>query len=447
MTRNSNGFTMLELLISTAILAFIIAGMTIALSQQQRQFNVTKETVDIDQTGRTLLDFISSEVRNAGSRQGKNFSLEFVNGGSILDETTRCDDNVNASETGDINSPPDCITLVTWDISRGMENDPANPSDETLNKMPSIAVIPQVNSVSGGVLRIDLPDEWFDTSGDFLDGTVAGSALIGARSRINLCNPNPDVSCLATPAQCTECAIVFNGFIDTTTKELVVSDVTEIFAENMPVTFNTMNDLINGVVEDGITYGFIQSIASQASEISIVKTKSFRIDPNERGLQMSEDGGSFETIVGGQEDTPEGLESPGVVDLQFVFNLQDADGEISKVGKCIGSTCNNTTDRVFDDFEEDFNIDVTDPLNPVTCCVGRENDIRSVEIYLVLKSKTKPRKLSGGLFSQTIPEIADVAERTVTTPSTTFKEPEEGFMYRVFTTTVYLRNMSREDFG
>ena len=195
MTNNQNGFTMIELLISTAILAMIIAGLTIALSQQQRQFNVTKESVDIDQTGRTLLDFIASEVRNAGSRQGKNFALEFINGGSILDEATRCDDNVNSSETGDVNSPPDCITLVTWDISRGMVNDPSNPGDETLNKMPSTTVIPQVNSVTGGVMRIDLPDDWFDeVTGEFLDGTVAGSALIGARSRINLCNPDPNVS-------------------------------------------------------------------------------------------------------------------------------------------------------------------------------------------------------------------------------------------------------------
>ena len=75
MIKNKNGFTMIELLVSTAILSLIIAGLTIALSQQQRQFNVTKETVDIDQTGRTLLDFIASEVRNAGSRQGKNFAL------------------------------------------------------------------------------------------------------------------------------------------------------------------------------------------------------------------------------------------------------------------------------------------------------------------------------------------------------------------------------------
>ena len=447
MIRNDRGFTIIELLIATAILAFMIAGMTIALSQQQRQFNLTKETVDIDQTGRTIMDFIVTEVRNAGARQGKNFSVDFVNGGSILDENTRCDDNIASSETGDVDSPPDCITLVTWDISRGMENDPANPTDDTVNKMPSTTVIPQINS-SAGSLRIDLPDDWFDTdTGDFLDGTVAGSALIGARSRINLCSPDPSISCLSTPARCSECAMVFKGQVDTGTRELVVSAAGQIFAENMPVTFNSISELISGKTLNGITYGFIQSISSQASELSIVKTRTFRLDPTKRALEMSEDGEPFEPIVGGEENTPEGLESPGVVDLQFVFSLQDADGEVSKVGRCIGTTCNNTGQRVFDDFEESFIIDATDPTNPITCCVGRENDIRSVEIYLVLKSKTKPRKLSGGLFSQTIPAIADVAEKTVDAPSTTFKEPEDGFMYRVFTNTVYLRNLTREDFG
>ena len=441
MTKNSNGFTIIELLIATAILAFIIAGMTVALSQQQRQFNVTRESVDINQTGRTLLDFISTEVRNAGARQGKNFSIQFINGGSIADESTRCDNNFDQSQSGGTEAPPDCITIATWDITRGMENDPSDPANETLNKMPSITTIPQVNSAAGA-LRIDLPDDWFDTSGDFIDGTIAGSALIGARSRINLCNPDPNVSCLATPERCTECAIIFNGQVDTSTKELVISDVGQIFAENMPVTFTSVNDLISGVVEDGITYGFIQSISSQASELSIVKTKAFRIDPVKRSLQLSEDGGNFETIFGGEENTPEGLEAPGVVDLQFVFNVQDSDGELTKIGKCIGSTCNDIPERVFDDFTGNTTVS-----GPITCCMGRENDIRSVEIYLVLKSKTKPRSLSGGMFSQDIPAIANVGERTVTAPSSAFKEPEEGFMYRVFNTTVYLRNLTREDFG
>ena len=60
----NKGYTLIELLISAAILSFLIAGMVIMLLQQQRQFNFTKEISDIDTTGRTLLGFISSEIDN-----------------------------------------------------------------------------------------------------------------------------------------------------------------------------------------------------------------------------------------------------------------------------------------------------------------------------------------------------------------------------------------------
>ena len=73
---------MIELMISVSILAIIIAGMTVALQQQQRQFKMTKETADMDQTGRAALDFLATEIRNAGSHQGKTFAVQFFNGES-----------------------------------------------------------------------------------------------------------------------------------------------------------------------------------------------------------------------------------------------------------------------------------------------------------------------------------------------------------------------------
>ena len=94
--------------------------MTIALQQQQRQAKFSSETIDIDQTARTFLDFISTEVRNAGARQGKNFSIQLVNGGSIADEANRCTVDAEASVTGTVDSPPDCITLTTWDALQGV---------------------------------------------------------------------------------------------------------------------------------------------------------------------------------------------------------------------------------------------------------------------------------------------------------------------------------------
>jgi hypothetical protein len=128
------------------------------------------------------------------------------------------------------------------------------------------------------------------------------------------------------------------------------------------------------------------------------------------------------------------LESPGIADLQFVFNLQNPDGTISKIGLCDGSTCNDAGKNIFSDFNQ----------NQVD---GREHDIRSIEIFLVIKSKIKPYKLSGGSYDEVIPEIADVLERDSGLNQSVFKEPEEGFIYRMHSTSVYPRNMSREDFG
>ena len=129
---NDKGYTIIELLISTAILSFLIMGMVIMLLQQQRQFNFTKEISDIDTTGRTLLNFIASEIRNSGARQGKAFSLKFINGGSdpgnlcIKTSTQVLIPNNNA---GTVDSPPDCIALYTWDLTAGMTtiNDAGDP--------------------------------------------------------------------------------------------------------------------------------------------------------------------------------------------------------------------------------------------------------------------------------------------------------------------------------
>jgi len=124
-----------------------------------------------------------------------------------------------------------------------------------------------------------------------------------------------------------------------------------------------------------------------------------------------------------------GLNAPGIVDLQLVFNLQDPDGGITKVGLPLAAA-----DNKYPDFSS-------------TVLNGREQDIRSVEIYIVVKSKLKPYKLQGGQYTQTIPALGDALERTVSAPSGATNEPEEGYTYRILSTLVYMRNHSREEFG
>lgn len=466
---NKKGFTLIELAIASALMAIVLGGMALALQQQQRQFRLTSETADIDQTARALLDIIATEIRNAGSRQGKNISVQFINGGSIADENDRCLLNAPASVTGTIDSPPDCISITSWDIARGLENDPLQPDDEESNIKPSLVEQPEPPQLVGGQIVLNLPDAWF-REGKFIGGTIneEGRALIGLKSSATLCHPNDEINCLERPERCTQCAMVFEVDIDEGNQQGIITSVDDIIDENLPVSFVSVEQIINGLEidptdADPTLYGLLDSITLSPAEISIVKTKAFRLDPQTRSLEISEDGLEFEPIAGGEVGETGKLEASGIVDLQFVAHLQDPDGGISRVGMCIDGNCNDTELRVFDDFAE--SISIIDgyyglggtPTEDLRCCEGREQDIRAIEIFIVVKSKERTRQLQGKYVSQNIRPIADVAERRspVSKGQSTidpgevsiFEEPEEGFVYRVFSTTVYLRNISTENYG
>ena len=405
--KGCRGFTMVELMIAVSILAIIITGMTIALQQQQRQFRLTKEAVDVDQTARATLDFLASEIRNAGARQGKTFAIQFFNGGSEGAEPCTEDTDDSAS----VDSPPDCLTIYTWDITRGQDG----------ADMPSIVDSVRVNQNSP--LQLLLPVNWFDGNILIGESDEDSEVLLGIRSRIAVCNPDSAVNCLLEPERCTECAVILRAAVDGSTKTATVDSLDDIIVHNFPVeSFSGVSEFVNGVTVNGLDYGLIPTISNKASEMTIVDAKTIRIDPVNKSLLLSRNGGDEQPIVGGPN-------SPGIVDLQLVFNLQDSSGRLSKVGVPLSAA-----DGLYPDFS-------------AAALSGREQDIRSVEIYIVVKSKMKPRKMTGGDFTQSIPAIGDVLERTVDSPSSATNEPEEGYTYRILSTTVYMRNHSREEFG
>jgi hypothetical protein len=104
----------------------------------------------------------------------------------------------------------------------------------------------------------------------------------------------------------------------------------------------------------------------------------------------------------------------------------------------------DTANRKFANFDELEDWIAAHPPPDPGSKVGNVNDIRSVEIYLVVRSQTRPRKISGGFFKQNIPEIGDVSQKAL---SDNLADPVEGFIYRVFSTMVYVRNLAREEFG
>jgi prepilin-type N-terminal cleavage/methylation domain-containing protein len=425
---NSRGFTMVELLVAAAIFSIVLTGLTIAFIQQQRQSNLTQEDIDLEQTARASLNYIASEIRNATSRQGKTFSLKFVNGGSI---PTGCA-ATNTTKPGTVNSPPDCLTIYTWDITRG--EDTTQPADPLAPRFPSTPGIVSIIS-PGPPLVLQLPLDWFKKP----DGTsltpplLQAGDLLGFRSRMNLCSPDSTVNCGTTPGSCTECSAILKvSSVDTTTQQATINDdVTLIKEQNFPVSsFSSMTNFINGVAVNGVNYGFIPTISSLSNEMTIVQAEVFSVDTTSKQLEMQQNGaGSFQPIAGGSD-------APGIVDIQFVFNLQDADGGITKVGICSSTSCKDTTNRMFSDFNADPSL------------LGRQKDIRSVEIYLLVRSRVRTPLIEGRTIPvQAIPAIGDVPQRQPSLTSDTFPSLRAGYMYRVFSATVYIRNMAREDFG
>lgn len=401
---NNKGFTMIELMIAVTILTFMITGMTIAFQQQQRQFNFTKEAADIDQTVRSSIDFLATEIRNAASRQGKNFALEFFNGGS----GTNC--TADTDQTG-VDSPPDCFTVFTWDITRGQNG----------NELPSVPAVVQVSQQSPS-LQLILPPQWFENGVLIGEEDEPGDPeiLLGLRSRVNLCNPDNTISCGVSPEKCTECAVILRASVNESTKTATIDSLSDLKAQNFPVTsFASLAEFINGTAVGNGFYGFIPTFSAQPSEMTIVSSKMFTVNQGTRELELSINGDAPVAVAGG-------VNAPGIVDLQLVFNLQDENGEITKVGVPL-SAINNK----FPDFSD-------------SSLLGREQDIRSVEINVVVRSKIKPQKIKSGNYRQTLPAIGDVSERTIESGTT---EPEEGYIYRILSTTVYMRNHSREEFG
>jgi len=406
---NSKGMTIIELLISTAIFALVLSAMTVALLQQQRHFNLTQDAIDVDQTGRAVLDYIATEIRNAGARQGKTFSVDFENGGSgVLPDP--CEDNT--LDSGTVTTPPDCLTVFTWDITKGQNG----------NDLPSLPADVIVFSL-GPPLVLTLPDTWFtDENGNPRNPPlIEDEDIIGVRSRFSLCNPDPAVNCLTDPHLCTECSVILRVDINDQDRA-EINDLTDIIEQNFQDDdFTNFPGFINN--------NFINSFSAQASEITIADSKTFKINGNE--LEMSQnfdangDPTNFQPIAGG-------FDAPGIVDMQLVFNIQGPDGVITKVG-----VPSDTANRMFADFEE-----LEAEANPA---LGSIQDIRSVEIYILVRSNTRPKKMFGGFHKQVIPAFGDVAQRTVGDDDSA--EPFEGYTYRVLSTTVYVRNLAREEFG
>ena len=73
-----------------------------------------------------------------------------------------------------------------------------------------------------------------------------------------------------------QCAMVFEATVNEASQQATISSIDDIIQENLPVTFDSVDELINGkdidlADDDPTLYGLLHSITLQPSEISIVR--------------------------------------------------------------------------------------------------------------------------------------------------------------------------------
>ncbi len=399
---NEKGFTLVELLISIGVFSVIFTSLMLAFMQQQRQFTTTQEAVNVDQTGRTTLDFIASQLRNAGARQAKNYSVRFINGGS-----PNCTGVTTQPES--VDSEPDCVQIYTWDKIRGFTVDASGNED-----YPSTAA--KIAIISNDPFRIQIPQKWSDAS--LIES--GEPHLIGFLSRSVLCSPN-GIVCVDNPEQCTECGAILRVDSD----DVLSSNTVLEFDDEDAILEQNFQDSDFANLNSFLANFFIPRIASLASEMTIVQYRQFSVDRTTRSLLYTTDPTVAPSVIAGGEN------SPGIVDLQFVFNLQNPDGTTSKVGVPSGT-------NAFNDFTDPSLVESGSGPH-----VSRVKDTSTVQIYLVVRSRLKPQLMSGG--PPPVKQLPGIGDRSQIFTSNTFFG--EGYIYRIFTTTVYLRNLSREEVG
>jgi len=410
---NNKGFTIVELLVSIAIFSIIFSALMFAFIQQQRQFMLTQEAVNVDQLGRNALDLIATEIRNAGARQAKSYSIRFINGGS-----PDCDGVTDQDESK--LSPPDCIEIYTWDKTRGFSLVGTDKTEDFPSTAADITVV-----TTGSPMRITMPQKWQDASLIQSDETN----LIGFWSRLVLCDPTGLITCSDGPEQCAECGAILkvDNIINTNTLEF--NDIDSVIEQNFKAKVSDYTDL-----DDFISNFFIPRISSLSSEMTIVRYRRFSVDTANLELEMATD----PTTPVSSFPIAGGANSPGIVDMQFVFNLQDTDGSTTKIGV---PNDLSSPPKAFTDFTDPTLADSSAQGSGLN--ISRIKDTKTVQIYLVVRSRLKPKLMSGSFApSKNLPEIGD--RLLIRTDDPTLGE---GFIYKVFTTTVYLRNLSREDIG
>ncbi len=269
---DDKGLTLIELLISTAIISILIVGISIMLLEQQRQFDYARETSDIESTGKDILSFISKEIRSADV-------IQFTDGDPS-------------------NFTPDKITIFR------RNTDVLSPTavyESELGLIKSSAV----NWTSSSLQVTGMPSVWNSNL------TQDEPAWLGFRSGTKLCDGESTATdnskCVSQGHLCSRCSVILKA--DTYDKGAATFTANSLEYSNIPGARTS--------IDTTFATKFFHNIVSTPMETSLMKSSSFQVDTANMELEMNDSGSSYVPIAGGLGD------DVGVVDLQFVFNVGD----------------------------------------------------------------------------------------------------------------------------
>jgi prepilin-type N-terminal cleavage/methylation domain-containing protein len=158
-THSQAGFSLLELMISIAVMGVITAQLFIVMGNQKKVYTSNERALDTQETARMTLDLISFDTRMGGYMVPSWTAVSSVDGGK--------DD-------------PDRFCVSTMFADPGVTNDPNNLMQTVMTRWTGANV---VGGVSGNTVRVDtlnLNPPQIDTTNDF---SIGAGVIIASKTQ------------------------------------------------------------------------------------------------------------------------------------------------------------------------------------------------------------------------------------------------------------------------